>query len=451
MIKLNKFHGLPVKLVRHFTQQILEGLRFLDNKEIIHCDLKPENILLEDPLRGKVKIIDFGSSCFESEKVYTYIQSRFYRSPEVILGMVYNRKIDIWSMGCIVAELLTGQPLFMGENEQEQIACIMEVLGVPDLAMISLCSRRKLFFDYNGNPKIHTSSKNVKRYPGTRSLKKELKTQDDSLVDFILQSLTWNPKHRMSPYQGLHHEFITGVPPPAPPAPVMSGRSSANSIRSRKSVKSNNSIPAIESPAQNGYRTTSNTYVPMKVPSSQQQQQFTQSLDAQNVKLGMKQSSSMNNISQNVTSTLVSGPRVPSHAIDSNRRKTVMNPQGSYNSYNSMGVNQAQLHQHQQHQQQQPQQQHRPLPILPPHRANRRQSVNLINNGASLQQKQSTHMAPNNLDPKSEACFNTTSTVADKNTSQNMHAQPTTNHLAKSASEKHPYGYYLYDSNQNAF
>lgn len=145
LIKLNKFKGIPVPLVRHFTKQILEGLRFLDTKEIIHCDLKPENILLEDPVSGKVKIIDFGSSCFESEKVYTYIQSRFYRSPEVILGMVYNRKIDIWSMGCIIAELITGQPLFMGENEQEQIACIMEIMGPPDITMINQCSRRKLF------------------------------------------------------------------------------------------------------------------------------------------------------------------------------------------------------------------------------------------------------------------------------------------------------------------
>lgn len=211
LIKLNKFKGLPIPLVRHFTKQILEGLKFLESKEIIHCDLKPENILIEDPIRGKIKIIDFGSSCFESEKVYTYIQSRFYRSPEVILGMVYNRKIDIWSLGCIVAELITGQPLFIGENEQEQIACIMEVMGVPEISMINKCSRRKLFFDYSGNPRIHVSSKNIKRHPNTKSLKKELRTKDDVLIDFVTATLIWNPKNRLSPIQGLYHEFITGV------------------------------------------------------------------------------------------------------------------------------------------------------------------------------------------------------------------------------------------------
>jgi dual specificity tyrosine-phosphorylation-regulated kinase 2/3/4 len=212
LIKLNKFKGLPIKLVRHFTKQLLEGLRFLDYKEIIHCDLKPENILLSDPNRGLIKIIDFGSSCYESEKVYTYIQSRFYRSPEVILGMVYNQRIDVWSLGCIVAELITGHPLFMGENEQEQISCIMEIFGVPEKSMITQCSRRKLFFDSVGTPRPYTSSKNVTRYPGAKSLKKALKSNNDLLIDFLSQCLIWNPRNRMAPYQGLRHEFITGVP-----------------------------------------------------------------------------------------------------------------------------------------------------------------------------------------------------------------------------------------------
>ena len=61
-----------------------------------------------------LQVIDFGSSCFESERVYTYIQSRFYRSPEVILGLPYEMAIDMWSLGCILAELLTGCPLFPG-------------------------------------------------------------------------------------------------------------------------------------------------------------------------------------------------------------------------------------------------------------------------------------------------------------------------------------------------
>ena len=242
LLKLNKFKGLPIKLVQHFSKQLLEGLRFLDHKEIIHCDLKPENILLSDPERGFVKIIDFGSSCNVSEKVYTYIQSRFYRSPEVILGMVYDQRIDIWSLGCIIAELVTGSPLFMGENEQEQIACIMEIFGVPEKYMISQCSRRKLFFDSVGNPVIHTSSKNVKRYPGTKSLKKVMKTKDDLLVDFISQCLIWNPKYRLAPYHGLHHEFIVGEGGQSKDRHMVTRKASHSSVNSLSSIN----LPILE-------------------------------------------------------------------------------------------------------------------------------------------------------------------------------------------------------------
>ena len=78
--------------------------------------------------------------------VYTYIQSRFYRAPEVILGLPYTTAIDMWSLGCIVAELHTGYPLFPGENEVEQLACIMEVFGPPSSQILQCSTRRKLFF-----------------------------------------------------------------------------------------------------------------------------------------------------------------------------------------------------------------------------------------------------------------------------------------------------------------
>lgn len=80
----------------------------------MHCDLKPENVMLRQPNRSIIKVIDFGSSCLTDERVYTYIQSRFYRAPEVILGLPYSTPIDMWSMGCILAELFTGYPLFPG-------------------------------------------------------------------------------------------------------------------------------------------------------------------------------------------------------------------------------------------------------------------------------------------------------------------------------------------------
>ena len=101
--------------------QILDALIVLRDASIIHCDLKPENILLASPSPtggslGQLKLIDFGSACFEGRTFFSYIQSRFYRSPEVLLGLSYNAAIDMWSFGCVAAELFLGLPLFPGEQ-----------------------------------------------------------------------------------------------------------------------------------------------------------------------------------------------------------------------------------------------------------------------------------------------------------------------------------------------
>lgn len=208
LVKMNGYRGLPVNLVRHFVTQTLEALAFLDSKSIIHCDLKPENLMLCDAATGRIKLIDFGSSCYESARIYTYIQSRFYRSPEVMLGMQYGRPIDIWSLGCITPELLTGIPLFMGEHEQEQIACIMEVRGIPEPELLFKCSRRRLFFDSFGAPLKVVSKKGKTRRPSTKSLDKLLKSDDKDLIDFIEKLLTWDPKKRVRPAEALLLPFI---------------------------------------------------------------------------------------------------------------------------------------------------------------------------------------------------------------------------------------------------
>ena len=103
---------------------------------IIHCDLKPENILLKNHAKSAIKVIDFGTGCFENKTFYTYIQSRYYRAPEIILGIPYTCAIDMWSLGCILVELYCGYPIFAGEDEAEQLAIIMEYLGIPPLKLI---------------------------------------------------------------------------------------------------------------------------------------------------------------------------------------------------------------------------------------------------------------------------------------------------------------------------
>ncbi|PPJ60378.1 hypothetical protein CBER1_11150 [Cercospora berteroae] len=209
LIRAHNFVGFSLPLIRRFARQLLACLVLLQNKRIIHCDLKPENILLCEARKADCRVIDFGSSCKEEEKVYTYIQSRFYRSPEVILGSSYGLGIDMWSLGCILAELWTGYPLFPGENEQEQLACIMEIFGPPDRHLVDKCTRKKLFFDSVGKPRVTVSSKGRRRRPSSKTLSQALKSDDEAFLDFITRCLRWDPDRRLKPQEAINHPFIT--------------------------------------------------------------------------------------------------------------------------------------------------------------------------------------------------------------------------------------------------
>lgn len=183
-LKRNRFKGLSSLAIRSIGIQLLQALRLLRKQQIVHCDLKPENIALKNQLKSSIKVIDFGSSCTEGEMPYTYIQSRFYRSPEVMLGLGYGCPIDMWSLGCILAELHTGKPLFAGENEADQISCIMEILGPPPAYMIAKSPRRRLYFDSNGEPKAFVNSNGKKRRASSKDLS-VLETDDMNFIDFV--------------------------------------------------------------------------------------------------------------------------------------------------------------------------------------------------------------------------------------------------------------------------
>lgn len=235
-IRAHNFTGFSLALIRRFARQLLACLVLLQSKRIIHCDLKPENILLCEARKADVRVIDFGSSCREEEKVYTYIQSRFYRSPEVILGSSYGLGIDMWSLGCILAELWTGYPLFPGENEQEQLACIMEIFGPPDRHLVERCTRKKLFFDSVGKPRVTVSSKGRRRRPSSKTLQQALKTEDEAFVDFVARCLRWDPERRLKPSEAVGHPFITGLPFPSRPGiPDEARRGGAAAARARGS------------------------------------------------------------------------------------------------------------------------------------------------------------------------------------------------------------------------
>lgn len=197
-------------------------------------------------------MIDFGSSCFEDQRVYTYIQSRFYRAPEVILGARYGMPIDMWSLGCILAELLTGFPLLPGEDEADQLACIIELLGMPPQRLVDLGKRSKNFISSKGYPRYCTAttladgtivlSGGLSRRgkprgpPGSKELKRALKDCDDPLfLDFLRRCLEWDPEVRMTPSAALRHAWLRRRLP-RPPHDKSSSSSSAAVTSATQSV-----------------------------------------------------------------------------------------------------------------------------------------------------------------------------------------------------------------------
>ncbi|XP_034480989.1 putative dual specificity tyrosine-phosphorylation-regulated kinase 3 homolog [Drosophila innubila] len=264
LIKKNGFKGFSLQLVRKFAHSLLQCLDALYKNEIIHCDMKPENVLLKQQGRSGIKVIDFGSSCFESERVYTYIQSRFYRAPEVILGAKYGRAIDMWSLGCILAELLSGHALFPGENESDQLACIIEVLGMPSKALLANSKRAKTFFSPKGYPRyctVRTMSDGMvvliggqsrrgkpRGPPCSKSLSKALDGCKDPLfLNFIRGCLEWDTEKRLTPSEALKHPWLRRRLP-RPPSSTSGGGSGGGGGGGGSSSIGGGSISGDQSP-----------------------------------------------------------------------------------------------------------------------------------------------------------------------------------------------------------
>ncbi|KAI9044285.1 putative protein kinase Yak1 [Aspergillus affinis] len=261
LIKQNQFRGLSTTLVRVFAQQLLNALSLLNKAHLIHCDLKPENILLKNLESPIIKVIDFGSACDERQTVYTYIQSRFYRSPEVLLGLPYSSAIDMWSLGCIVVELFLGLPLFPGSSEYNQVCRIVDMMGLPPSWMLEMGKQSGEFFEKTHdefgrktyrlksleqysrehNTKEQPSKKYfqattleeiIRSYPMPRKNMKQAEIEREinnrtAFIDFVRGLLTINPLERWSPQQAKLHPFITQQKFTGPFVPPMNLKYSA--------------------------------------------------------------------------------------------------------------------------------------------------------------------------------------------------------------------------------
>ena len=134
---------MPRDLLRQVAKQILVGLKHLIDIKIIHCDLKPENILFTDKGHNAVRLIDFGSACTDYKNGFTYVMSRYYRAPEVALGIPYTHAIDMWSFGLIIYEMARVHPLYPARDEKDLIEMLRVTLGKPSLRMLERAKKLK--------------------------------------------------------------------------------------------------------------------------------------------------------------------------------------------------------------------------------------------------------------------------------------------------------------------
>lgn len=192
--------------IKYMMFQLFHGVDYLHRAGVIHRDLKPENILFSDDNNFSLKIGDFGLACIPNinKKLTTYTVTRWYRAPELLLECHYNESIDIWSLGCILAELLlNGHVLFKGKNQYQQLEMIISLLGTPleddddDEEWISNSYSKRLLIKKFGNRKGNFNS----TFTGCNA----------EAVDLLSHLLRWDPKDRYTAAEALKHPFFDDI------------------------------------------------------------------------------------------------------------------------------------------------------------------------------------------------------------------------------------------------
>ncbi|EEP78294.1 protein kinase gsk3 [Uncinocarpus reesii 1704] len=187
---------MPMLEVKLYTYQLFRALAYIHSQGICHRDIKPQNLLL-DPSTGVLKLCDFGSAkiLVENEPNVSYICSRYYRAPELIFGATnYTTKIDVWSTGCVMAELMLGQPLFPGESGIDQLVEIIKVLGTPTREQIKTM---------NPNYMEHKFPQ-IKPHPFNKVFRKA----SPEAIDLITALLEYTPTQRLSAIEAMCHPFF---------------------------------------------------------------------------------------------------------------------------------------------------------------------------------------------------------------------------------------------------
>lgn len=195
---------IPVLYIKLYMYQLFRSLAYIHSQGVCHRDIKPQNLLL-DPETGVLKLCDFGSAkvLVRGEPNVSYICSRYYRAPELIFGATdYTCQIDVWSAGCVLAELLLGQPIFPGDSGVDQLVEIIKVLGTPTREQIREMNPNYSEFKF---PQI-------KAHPWSKVFRPRTPPEAILLVSRLLE---YTPSGRITPLEACSHSFFDELRDPA--------------------------------------------------------------------------------------------------------------------------------------------------------------------------------------------------------------------------------------------
>ncbi|GFH23552.1 protein kinase domain-containing protein, partial [Haematococcus lacustris] len=261
-LRKNEYRPFPIDLVQDFARQLLLSVSYLHELQLVHTDLKPENILLVSldycraaspgrsastrvvPASSAIKVIDFGSATWEEQYHSSVVSTRHYRAPEVILGMGWTYPCDMWSVGCILVELLTGDALFQTHENLEHLAMMEQVLGPIPVSLVQRANKQAAGYFSNARlswPDANTTKKGVKAVKKLNSLRRWILEHGDCsavpyldlVEDLLAQLLRYEPEQRISAAAALQHPFFQlrlapSIPTPSSPSPQQSGSSHAS-------------------------------------------------------------------------------------------------------------------------------------------------------------------------------------------------------------------------------
>lgn len=195
--------GLGPAVVKSFLYQLLTGVAYCHHHRVLHRDLKPQNLLINR--EGELKLADFGLARAFGIPVRSYtheVVTLWYRAPDVLLGSrKYSTPVDIWSIGCIFAEMVNGSPLFTGTSEEVQLDTIFKHLGTPTEA------------NFPGISELPDWKESFPKYPSPEGGLQSLVPKLDAIGVQLLESmLIYDPARRITAQDARHHEFFDSLP-----------------------------------------------------------------------------------------------------------------------------------------------------------------------------------------------------------------------------------------------